>query len=469
MTDYKVTAPPNAVLMRVVTYSDAIPVVKKFKIEPFSGQNERLLELAEQHEDRINQIDGVIDTAFQKIVPVAFDGMEAGKVYNNVFPNGATLTQYSTYYKAVAAGATYLVTSTLVPNSQYSAVSFWGEKGAYLSADGWYDDVGAQVTDFEITVPQNAVLMRVVVKAETAPTIKTKEIIPVNIHRELDKQRMTVSFENEVCRVQSQYNDNEMLVVEIKRGGGNDLPDIKSVYVTSNGILLRKLVSSETDIFSPHIVKAVNNADGDNLNENGSYREYFTGGNHQYNNSGSGSTATARCEHFSVTDLGHKVVVKWTNYIQGYNTTKAEGSGREIMREDVRLDIANGMIHADVRHTALEDIVRQRYYGLQQENSSFDTIEFIGGADRLVHAAGGNSNSGNKECRIVRLATSNGDVSEIMIDDIDLGNFAFNGMNYNAFDANYGKNYFNIINGIHLTQTKNQVTTTRGCYKFYHQ
>ena len=117
-------------------------------------------------------------------------------------------------------------------------------------------------------------------------------------------------------------------------------------------------MSSETDIFSPHIVKAVNNADGDNLNENGSHREYFTGGNHQYNNSGSGSTATARCESFSVTDLGHKVVVKWTNYIQGYNTTKVDGSGREIMREDVRLDIANGMIYADIRHTALENIVR---------------------------------------------------------------------------------------------------------------
>ena len=87
----------------------------------------------------------------------------------------------------------------------------------------------------------------------------------------------------------------------------------------------------------------------------------------------------------------------------------------------------------------------------------------------MVHAAGGNSNSGNKECRIVRLTTSNGDVSEIVIDDIDLGNFAFNGTTYNAFDADYGKNYFNIINGIHLTQTKNQVTTTRGCYKFYHQ
>lgn len=468
VTDYKVTAPPNAVLMRVVTYKDATPVVKKFKVEPISGQNEELIELVAQHEDSINRIDDVIDLAFQKIVPAAFDGVEAGKVYNKIFPNGASLNQYNTYYKAVSAGSIYMVTSTLVPNSQYSVASFWDEKGDYLSAAGCYDDVGAQVTDYEITIPQNAVLMRVVVKAESIPEIKTKEITPVNLHSEINKQRMTVSFENEVCRVQTPYNDNEMLVVEIKRGGGNNLPDIKSVYVTNNGVLLRTLVSSETDIFSPHIVKAVNNADGDNLNENGSYRENFTGGNHQYNNSGSGSTATARCGEFSVTDLGHEVVVKWTNYIQGYNTTKVDGSGREIMREDVRLDIANGMIYADIRHTALEDIVRQRYYGLQQENHRFDTIEFIGGADRLVHTAGGNSNSGNKECRMVRLTTSSGDVSEIVIEDIDLGNFAFNGTNYNAFDADYGKNYFNIINGVYLTQTKDQVTTTRGYYRFYH-
>lgn len=279
---------------------------------------------------------------------------------------------------------------------------------------------------------------------------------------------MSFAFGDDVCIIKSKYDDNEYLVIEIKRGGGNNLPDIKNVYITDkDDVKLRTLVLSGTDIFAPHVVSAINNADGDNFYSDGVYWGYFTGGNHQYNNQGSGSSATARCVSFSAKLIGNEVVVRWTNYIQGFNTTKADGSGREIMREDVRLTISGLTIYADVRHTALEDISRSRYYGLQMVNNDFDTIEFVGGDDRMIRPTRESATSGNDACRIVRLASNEGDTLEIKIDDVDLGDFAYCGNNPSAFGTDYGKTYFNVINGIALLQKANQVTTLRGYYKFY--
>jgi len=284
-------------------------------------EEESLLKIAQRHaasiaavNDRLTEVDDILQTAFALIEPVAFDGVERGKVYNKSFPNGASLSQYDTYYKAVTSDEVFLITSAVVPDSKYSAASFWDHAGNYISGAGFYDDVGADVTDFKIAVPSGAALMRVVTKASVTPTAKRVQMVPVSVHDDRSTCKTSVTFEDEVCQVQTLYNENEMLVIEIRRGGGNNLPDIKRVYVTDrNGAELRTIVFSGTDIFSPHIVKAENNADGDNLNDSGVHREYFTGGNHQYNNNGSGSTATARCPSFSVIDLGQEVVVKWTN------------------------------------------------------------------------------------------------------------------------------------------------------------
>lgn len=420
----------------------------------------------------------IIETSFGNVVTSAFDGVETGKVYSSSFPSGASLSSYNTYYKAVNPGEAYYITTTVVANSSYCAACFFAEDGSYISGVGSYADVGTEVTNYEFTVPNGAVLMRATTKNSVTPVLSQKMVTPINIHNALiTAYRNYVSFVDGNCVVTAPYGENENVVFTIYQGGGNNLPDIRNVAVVNTATgETRTLVSSATDILSPHIMAVADNADGDNIKDDGTFRQYFTGGNHQYDNSGSGSVATARCESFGVwcdgapvTDgvHGNEIIVGWRNYIQAYNTTKADGTGREVLVEDVRLTITGATIKVNVRHTALEDIIRNIYYGLQMVTGRFSTIEFIGGSNRGVYGVGNGTNCGNTACRAIRLANDTSDVLEIHIDDIDLGDFALNTFDHTAFDTTANKSYFNIIKYGALAQAAGEVTTTRGYYHFF--
>ena len=65
----------------------------------------------------------------------------------------------------------------------------------------------------------------------------------------------------------------------------NNLPDFR--YITADG---RRKYNNSTDWFGPFVLEALSNIDGDDINN-----RTYTGGNHNYNNTGSmDSTATAR-------------------------------------------------------------------------------------------------------------------------------------------------------------------------------
>jgi chromosome segregation ATPase len=106
------------------------------------------------------------------------------------------------------------------------------------------------------------------------------------------------------------------------------------------------------------MVRATENADGDDIEST-----YFTGGNHQYNNQGSGSSATARSlslrffvdgrEVMSEKGYANKIEIRWTNNVQGYNTRKADGTGREILQERHRL-IFNGIEWTETTNKLIE-------------------------------------------------------------------------------------------------------------------
>lgn len=272
--------------------------------------------------------------------------------------------------------------------------------------------------------------------------------------------------------VKSKYDSESDLVIVIGKGGGNGLPDIRRVYTVNNTGPLnaditcnRVIVDHATDLIGPGVIKAVQNADGDHVDSH-----FFTGGNHQDNNKGTGGSATARCIDFTCTCnglpvdtecYGDKVVFSWTNLLRGYNTT------REILREEVKLLIGGGTVSVDIRHTALEDIIREIYYGLQMVSGDFSEIVFPSGKDPGPYPTRVRSDCGSKTCRTIRLCGDGPDAVEIGVCETGLGSFQYNGADHSAFNMQYGKCYFNLIRDMDFPQRKGEITAMKGYYHFY--
>lgn len=222
-------------------------------------------------------------------------------------------------------------------------------------------------------------------------------------------------------------------------------------------------------MIGPHIVKAVENGDGDNPD-----KAYFTGGNHQTNNSSVGGATTAYNDSFVVIADGNiitgetycnNITLKWTNYIQAYNTTKSTGDGRAVIKEDVTITIKGCRIETSITHTALEKIVRTKYYGLQLSNIGFKTIKYINGESDTEYNISEESNSGNNTSHSFVAKTSTGSVCEVGVYNIGLGNFTQCGT-ANSIFVSSSKTYFHLIGNIPLEQEQGDTTIVKGYYDF---
>lgn len=299
-----------------------------------------------------------------------------------------------------------------------------------------------------------------------------------------------VNRSDNVVAIKSRYNAEEDIVVEIALAGGNKLPNPKRIYtvdkysdaIDASLTPSRYLLNRYTDWFSPHQVRAADNADGDDI-----ATVIFTGGNHMSNNSSSGGTVTAVCTQFDVLCDGalvengnekycNSVVINITNEICGYNTWKADGTGRRILKEQIRITIGlTAKMNVEIIHTAFEDVQRMRYYGLQCVNDAYTAgIQYLGGTNRALNPIDAASDCGNKTCRDGRLLSSNGDVMLTHMDEVDLGSFAYapsNDASYFATTAT--KAYFSLISNSGaaseaFSQSAGEQTCCRGWYDFVH-
>jgi hypothetical protein len=312
----------------------------------------------------------------------------------------------------------------------------------------------------------------------------------------------------DVVRVFSRIKKEYDLCIEFcKQGGlvdgepvgGNQLFDFCRWYylkrkfgcISTNLDNAVQIQINGTDYFGPYKVFAVNNIDGDLPSS-----DDFTGGNHQYNNQGSGSTATARCASITLdvdgaTDVGEeyngfadKIVIHWTNYVQATNTKKADGTGREVLREDYEMSFDGVKFVVKNAITALEAIKITTYYGLQGQQ--FPTISgsymlYYEGSKTTRAAVRSNisGNCGDKNCRIIKqvgnayakLDTLGGvkmPSYDIEMTAFDLGDFSnVESVNYSAHCSS-GKVYYNLIardEGIELAA--NDVLRFVGGYRFY--
>ena len=258
--------------------------------------------------------------------------------------------------------------------------------------------------------------------------------------------------------------ENNGLKITMGRRGPNSIFDFNEFELNGS------ITTVSSDFFGPYVVSALENGDGDNPTSN-----YFTGGNHSYTNSGTGiPTGRTTAIKFIIDGVeqtkfsGHAnaVEISWTNRVQAFNTTKADGTGREVLEENYRVSYDGLKFNVNNEIEALENIEIVTYYGLQAQYGHWnDAYRFVGGENRKWIPSDTMSNSGNKTTSAIILKSVNNDKLEFSIDrNVDIGSGEYNIAENIAFTSN-SKAYYRLVKN--LICDAGDIFTFSGYYKFY--
>ena len=289
-----------------------------------------------------------------------------------------------------------------------------------------------------------------------------------------------INYFNEILNVTTKYSADKDLRIKMQKKGPNSLFDFSEMFfinneykTTSNDINgASAFYTSTSDWFGPYRVKAVNNIDGDSIGTN-----YFTGGNHSYENTTSG-IATARNTSLKFFVEGREVTsyqgyanyieVRWSNRVQANNTTKADGNGREVLEERYTLTFDGLRWNVKNEIEPLEDVSVDVYYGLQAQIGIWSNrIRFEGATNRAwITDVRSYANSQSMTTSAINLNGANGDCLEIGMDKrVDLGSLNFTNSTFDSFLTN-SKVYWNLIRG-EQALVANNVYAFEGYYRFY--
>ena len=484
--DYEVIIPYGVVKMIVVSHNNYSANIKIKKAEFLS--NYKYGNICSV----VNDLAPFKDKLYVNKSESISTDIEMAKVYSLAFKEGATLSDiFCTYYRNVQEGEIYNVKMTTLGNKDYAAVLLYNGN-TFVDYVDKNDSDTARTINTTFTIPRGVNLIRMSTTTDKSFTLSkiTKEVPNftdiVNTVNNIADSTVSPNFSYRIddtgIDVIFKCGNKDFRIRLAKKGGNNlfdfykfgeiennsDLPSLEFDSVTNLGI-------SGTDWHSPFTVSAINNIDGDNKNSNGQYNYHFTGGNHQYNNQGSGSTATARLtdlkyyvngkEVTSGTGYGNILEIRWTNMVQGYNTTKSDGTGREILQENHTLIFDGVDWKTSNELIALEDIRMERCYGIQMDLIEIfkNTIQYIGGSNRQIFNASVQSDCGTgKATKLIATGTSY--VASMEIDtSYDVGSFTEVPSPY-LFTADYGKSYFNLFSG---NMSNGDRYYYRGIYKFY--
>lgn len=217
-------------------------------------------------------------------------------------------------------------------------------------------------------------------------------------------------------------------------------------------------LSSSDALMMAVIVGAVHNIDGDNLTE-----KWHTGGAHAYGDSAVGQSPTMRelsnvvladGKEIPVGELNvkcRKCTIDVVNNIQGYNTCKADGSGREILQQRYHVDFTNDECVISVEYVALEDVIIYGANVVTGMNVSDAQYRFIGSrSKRGLYTYNGSSNvPNNGDNKISRnRIIKNGYAFDVDYDlSYGIGNQEMEN-SFNCYVTTAGKSYYvNIPNG----------------------
>jgi len=216
-------------------------------------------------------------------------------------------------------------------------------------------------------------------------------------------------------------------------------------------------LSTSDAIMLAVIVGAVNNADGDNP----TMAKWHTGGAHAYGDSASGSSATMReisntvrvdGKLVNIGDIGIRgniCTIDVINNVQGYNTCKEDGTGREIVQQKFHVEITKDYCDVYTELVALEDIIVYGSNSITGMNVKEMTgFRFIGSQSKRGFYTFNNTGvvPSNGDNRINALRIENGDYIVDTECDLDygLGNKLMSS-SFNLIVTIAGKAYFSNI------------------------
>lgn len=173
---------------------------------------------------------------------------------------------------------------------------------------------------------------------------------------------------DDVITVVGKYNDLYNIEFNLSPQSVNKTTQLGDIYLIDKEGTRTSYYKQTTDMVQPWCrLGAVNNIDGD---KKASADLIFTGGWHGYTNTNAGTPTSRTVSVLTSTTLGssYKIVKDLTvtviNHVQGYNTIKEDGSGREILKEVVKYTFKENKIDITVEATPLEEVTVLRYYFL---------------------------------------------------------------------------------------------------------
>lgn len=232
-----------------------------------------------------------------------------------------------------------------------------------------------------------------------------------------------------------------------------------------------------TDYIMPVVVAAVNNADGDFPNNH----TYFTGGFHGYGNETSGGVSgtmrqvsqSVKVDGVALTGYeafvyGHKVEIDVINRLQGCNTEKEDGSGREILEQHIHIYADKKDVKVKVEFTALEAVKIYQMDGLGQY-LLFGSFRLIGSRTKKGSYSSGNlvrpSSDDRSTCAIRSFNSSY--FFEVGMDrTYGEGDCKFNGTSYNAQATEARKGYFKLVAGDPVELASGEMLSFQGYFDF---
>ena len=347
------------------------------------------------------------------------------------------------------------------------------------------------IYDKTIDIPIGGKILAVV-ELRANPQVTTTKFVKVNrierIEQKVDNlslsSAISYTISADVLKIGVKHGVDKDFLVEMKRRGGNNLFDFSMFGIKANGKNnptsdfegCSKTYTITSDWHSPFQVMANDNADGDNKNGS-SFNVYFTGGNHQYNNRGSGSTATARTsevrffadgrEISSGSGYANNMNIRWVNYVQGYNTTKVDGSGREILQEIHTVSFDGTAMNETVELIPLENVTLKRWYGFQMTSGAMFNggNQYIGSTNRAKGSFSVNSVAGSKECRAYRCFDEDTILDVFVDESLDMGKRTECDANGAHCSSSSAKMYHHIVVGSMSLEAYNSYWLCGG-YKF---
>lgn len=365
---------------------------------PSSEEEDRIAQIYNELSKMINkqndnlqlQVNSLKEDLDNKLEKQPFYQRQDYAVITGAIVNSSNLSQY------ISESGEY-AKYTVAPGEKYK-ISGWHYNDIYCGLFYVVNNATTRITkttgkfEIELTIPEN--VNEIYANGRTNAPVIIEKIVSQsstdfwNDYKQIKTMKSNYGVNHllsgNIIVFISNYDETHDLAIRFNRKTGNNLPDFYSFDVCeniSNNVLVddenvkkRSISQGDTDYLSPSVVYAIDNIDGD-------YPDFtsgkLTGGVHMFNSKTSGDyTPTARnilskvyCDGKEVIVgekiRGNEVIVDIVNRLQGSNTEKADGSGREIVEQHFRISFRKGNeIIVDGEITALENILYANYYGI---------------------------------------------------------------------------------------------------------